>query len=58
MKKEISDLKPGKSQDIYHVNFDSIHDYKKVKYIMSRLNVNWAPNDFTKTLYFLGKKRS
>lgn len=56
MKKEIEELRPGKSQDIYHVNFDSLHDYKKIKYIMSRLNVSWAANDFTRTLYFLGKK--
>jgi len=52
----IDELKATKTRDIYKVNFASRVDYMKAKYILSRLPVRWAANDFTKTLYFLGKK--
>ena len=28
----------------------------KVKWMLSRIPITWAANDFTRTLYFLGKK--
>ena len=56
MEKEITELRATKSRDFYRVNFENKHDYMKAKYILSRLYVSWASNDFTKTLYFLGKK--
>jgi len=56
MQKDITELRATKSRDIYKVNFENKHDYMKAKYVLSRLNVSWASNDFTKTLYFLGKK--
>lgn len=52
---EIEKLRPSKCQDIYKVNFESKNDYNKAKYILSRLNIRWAANDFTRTLYFCGK---
>lgn len=53
---EIHTMLASKNQDIHKVNFATDVDYKKAKYILSRLNVRWSANDFTKTLYFCGKK--
>lgn len=54
---EIDTLRPSKKQDIYKINFENKIDYNKVKYLLSRLNIRWSANDFTKTIYFCGKKR-
>lgn len=54
---EIESLRATDSRDIYKVNFENKVDYKKVKYVLSRLPVRWSANDFTQTLYFLGLKR-
>ena len=53
---DITELRASKDRDIYHINFENERDYKKAKYMMSRLHVKWGANDFTKSLYFLGKK--
>lgn len=53
---EIDTLRPSKAQDIYKVNFENSVDYKKVKYLLSRIPIRWAANDSTKTLYICGKK--
>ena len=53
---EIETLKATSSRDIYKVNFENLVDYKKVKYVLSRLPIRWSANDFTKTIYFLGLK--
>lgn len=55
---EIDSLRATESRDIYKVNFENKADYKKVKYVLSRLPVRWSANDFTQTLYFLGLKIS
>lgn len=52
---EIHTLRPSKCQDIYKVNFSNRVDFNKAKYILSRLNVRWTANEFTRTLYFCGK---
>lgn len=52
---EIDTLRPSKCQDIHKVRFENKPDYLKAKYVLSRLNVRWVANDFTKTLYFCGK---
>ncbi len=52
---EIDKLRPSKNQDIYKINIENKVDYKKVKYLLSRINIRWSANDFTQTLYFCGK---
>lgn len=52
---QIEKLRPSKCQDIYKINFENRIDYKKVKYLLSRLSIRWSANDFTKTIYFCGK---
>ena len=53
---EIDKLQATKNRDIHHVNFENKHDYMKAKWMLSRIPINWVANDFTMTLYFLGKK--
>lgn len=53
---DIETLRPSKCQDIYKINFENKVDYQKVKYLLSRIPIRWAANDFTKTIYFCGKK--
>jgi hypothetical protein len=53
---DIDKVRATKTQDFYHVNFENEHDYKKAKWMLSRLPIKSVANDFTKTLYFLGKK--
>ena len=52
---EIDKLRPSKNQDIYKINIENKVDYKKIKYLLSRINIRWSANDFTHTLYFCGK---
>ena len=56
MRVEIDELRATKASDIHKVRFEDKHDYSKVKWVMSRIPITWAANDFTRTIYFLGKK--
>ena len=53
---EIDTLIPTKCQDILKVNIENKADYKKVKWLLSRIPIRWAANDFTRTIYFCGRK--
>lgn len=53
---ELNNMRPSKNQDFYKISFDHNSNYEKVKYLLSRTHVRWCANDFTKTLYFCGKK--
>jgi len=56
MQVEIEEVKATKARDIHKVRIENKADYMKVKWILSRIPITWAANDFTRTLYFLGKK--
>lgn len=56
MQVEIDEVRTTKARDIHHVRFENVVDYKKAKWMLSRIPITWAANDFTHTLYFLGKK--
>lgn len=56
MQVEIVELRATKTRDIHKVRFEDKNDYAKVKWVMSRIPIKWAANDFTRTIYFLGKK--
>lgn len=56
MRVEIDEIRATKARDIHKVRFEDKHDYSKVKWLMSRIPITWAANDFTRTIYFLGKK--
>lgn len=56
MQVEIEQVRATKARDIHKVRFEDKNDYHKAKWMLSRLPVTYAANDFTRTLYFLGKK--
>lgn len=60
MQIELKDMEKAliasKCQSFYKVRIENKSDYLKVKYILSRIPIRWAANDFTHTLYFCGKK--
>lgn len=56
MQVEIDEVRATKTRDIHKVRFEDKNDYNKAKWMLSRLPVTYAVNDFTHTLYFLGKK--
>ena len=56
MQVEIDELKPTKTRDIYKVHIENKIDYLKTKWVLSRIPINWAADDDTHTLYFLGKR--
>lgn len=56
MQVEIDEVRATKARDIHKVRFENKTDYQKAKWMLSRLPVTYAINDFTHTLYFLGKK--
>lgn len=56
MRVEIEEVRATKARDIHKVRIENKADYMKVKWMLSRIPITWAANDFTRTLYFLGKK--
>lgn len=56
MQVEIDKVCATKTRDVHKVRFEDKNDYNKAKWMLSRLPVTYAVNDFTHTLYFLGKK--
>ena len=56
MQVEIDKVRAKKARDIHKVRIENKADYLKVKWMLSRIPITWAANDFTHTLYFLGKK--
>lgn len=56
MQVEIDEVRATKARDIHKVRFENKNDYNKAKWMLSRIPITYAVNDFTKTLYFLGKK--
>ena len=56
MQVEIEEVRATKARDIHKVRIENKADYMKVKWMLSRIPITWAANDFTRTLYFLGKK--
>lgn len=56
MQVEIEEVRATKTRDIHYVRYESNTDYQKAKWMLSEIPVTWAANDFTRTLYFLGKK--
>jgi len=56
MRVEIDEVRATKARDVHKVRFEEKSDYLKAKWMLSRLPVTYAVNDFTHTLYFLGKK--
>ena len=56
MQVEIDDLRATKARDVYKVHIENKTDYLKTKWVLSRIPISWAANDFTQTLYFLGKR--
>jgi len=56
MQVEIEEVRATKTRDFHKVRFEDKNDYNKAKWMLSRLPVTYAVNDFTHTLYFLGKK--
>jgi len=53
---EIDEVRATKTRDIHKVRFENKADYLKAKWVFSRIPITYAVNDFTRTLYFLGKK--
>ena len=56
MQVEIGEVKQTKARDVYKIRIENKTEYGKVKWMLSRIPITWAANDFTRTLYFLGKK--
>lgn len=56
MQVEITEVRATKARDIHKVRIENKADYLKAKWMLSRIPITWAANDFTRTLYFLGKK--
>lgn len=56
MRVEIDEVRATKARDVHKVRFEDKNDYNKAKWMLSEILITWAANDFTKTLYFLGKK--
>lgn len=56
MQVEIEEVRATKTRDIHHVRFENKTDYQKVTWMLSRIPATYAFNDFTRTVYFLGKK--
>lgn len=56
MRVEIDEVRATKARDIHKVRFEDKNAYNKAKWMLSRIPITWAANDFTHTLYFLGKK--
>lgn len=56
MQVEIDEVRATKARDIHKVRFENKTDYQKAKWMLSRIPITYAANDFTHTLYFLGKK--
>lgn len=56
MQVEINEVRATKARDVHKVRIENKTDYMKVKWMLSRIPITWAANDFTRTLYFLGKK--
>lgn len=56
MQVEIEEVRATKTRDIHHVRFENKTDYQKVTWMLSRIPATYALNDFTRTVYFLGKK--
>lgn len=56
MRVEIDKVHATKTRDVHKVHFEDKNDYNKAKWMLSEIPITWAANDFTRTLYFLGKK--
>lgn len=56
MRVEINEVHATKARDVHKVRFEDKNDYNKAKWMLSEIPITWAANDFTRTLYFLGKK--
>lgn len=56
MRVEIDELRATKARDIHKVRIENKTDYQKAKWMLSRIPITYAANDFTHTLYFLGKR--
>lgn len=56
MRVEIDEVRATKARDVHKVRFEDKNDYNKAKWMLSRIPITYAANDFTHTLYFLGKK--
>lgn len=56
MQVEIEEVRATKARDVYKVHIENKTDYLKAKWLLSRIPITYAVNDFTHTLYFLGKK--
>ena len=56
MQVEITEVRATKTRDIHKVRFENKTDYQKAKWMLREIPITWAANDFTHTLYFLGKK--
>lgn len=56
MRVEINELRATQARDVHKVRFEDKNDYNKVKWLMSMIPIKWSAKDFTRTIYFLGKK--